>query len=290
MSLPQQQVRPMIGADRLRRPVKVLAHPGGRFPGVELPPTWFKDTVPGPTIPSALPQPGDRQGIVDGVIQMCSDLRDASAAALAAGEHPVLIGGDHSMAMGSIAASAAHHERLAVIWVDAHADFNTMESSPSGNPHGMPLAVSCGVGDPRLTGMFKRFVSPQDVVLIGARDIDPGEQALLVQYGIWCVTVEQLRELGVETLVKGIAYRFKGVPVHLSFDFDAMSSEFFSATGTPVPGGLTPDEGCALLKQLRTSPMEFVSSDWVEFDPRHETAAEAADLALRLYNSFHQGA
>lgn len=287
MSLPQQHVRPMIGADRLRRPIKVLAHPGGRYPGVELPPTWFDGVEPGPTIPSVLPQPGDHEAIVEGVVEMCSNLRDAATRALAMGEHPVLIGGDHSMAMGSIAATAAHRDRVAVIWVDAHADFNTMESSPTGNPHGMPLAVSCGVGDPRLTGMYKKFVSPQDVVLIGARDIDPGEQALLVQYGIWCVTVEQLRELGVETLVKGIAYRFRGVPVHLSFDFDAISSEYFSATGTPVPGGLTPDEGCALLKELARSPMEFVSSDWVEFDPRHETADRAAALARQLYHSFH---
>jgi arginase len=277
----------MIGADRLRRPITVNAHPGGRYPGVELPPTWFQGNVPGPTIPSKLPQPGDRQAIVDGVVEMCSNLRDRAAEALAAGEHPVLIGGDHSMAMGSIAATAAHHGRVAVIWVDAHADFNTMESSPTGNPHGMPLAVSCGIGDSRLTGMYKQFVSPQDVVLIGARDIDPDEQALLVQYGIWCVTVEQLRELGIETLVKGIAYRFRGVPVHLSFDFDAMSSEYFSATGTPVAGGLTPDEGCGLLRELARSPMEFVSSDWVEFDPRHETADEAAALARRLYQSFH---
>lgn len=287
MSLPQQHVRPMIGAERLRRPITVNTHPGGRYPGVELPPSWFDGVEPGPVIPSVLPQPGDREAIVNGVIEMCSNLRDAAARVLAAGEHPVLIGGDHSMAMGSIAATAAHRGRVAVIWVDAHADFNTMESSPTGNPHGMPLAVSCGVGDPRLTSMYKQFISPQDVVLIGARDIDPGEQALLVQYGIWCVTVKQLRELGMETLVKGIAYRFRGVPVHLSFDFDAMSSEYFSATGTPVPGGLTPDEGCALLQELARSPMEFVSSDWVEFDPRHETADQAAVLARRLYHSFH---
>jgi arginase len=278
----------MAVAERVRRPITVLAHPGGRYPGVELPPTWFDGPETGPVVPSKLPQPGDRQGIVDGVVEMCKHLRDAAAASFAAGEHPVLIGGDHSMAMGSIAATAAARDRVAVIWVDAHADFNTMESSPTGNPHGMPLAVSCGVGDPRLTGMYSSFVSPQDVVLIAARDIDPEERALLVQYGIWCVTVEQLRDLGVERLVKGIAYRFKDVPVHLSFDFDAMSSEFFSATGTPVPGGLTPEEGCELLRELRNSPMQIGSSDWVEFDPRHEQAAEAAALARRLYRSFHE--
>ncbi|MDB5097096.1 MAG: arginase [Cyanobacteria bacterium RYN_339] len=287
MSLQQQPARPSAGAERVRRPITVLAHPGGRYPGVELPPNWFQGPGEGPTIPSALPAPGDAAGILNGVIQMCTALRDRTAASLAAGEHPTLIGGDHSMAMGSIAAAAAHHGRMAVIWVDAHADFNTMESSPTGNPHGMPLAVSCGVGDPRLTAMYKSFVSPQDVVLIAARDIDPGERALLVQYGIWCVTVEQLRELGVETLVKGIVYRFRGVPVHLSFDFDAISSEYFSATGTPVPEGLMPDEACELLAALAASPLAIGSSDWVEFDPRHEQAAEAAELARRLYRSFH---
>jgi arginase len=272
---------------RVRRPITVLAHPGGRYPGVELPPTWFEGSENGVIIASELPGQDDHAEIVAAVRRMNVSIREAARAAHQAGEHPVLIGGDHSLAMGSIAAAAACHERVAVIWVDAHADFNTMDSSPTGNPHGMPLAVSCGLGDSRLTSIFERFVSPQDVILIAARDVDEAEQVLLTAHGIWVIGVPALRELGVPALIEAVSRRFAGVPIHLSFDFDALSSEFFSATGTPVAEGLTPDEAEELLRCLAKSRLDVVSSDWVEFDPRHEQAPEAALLARRLYGAFH---
>jgi arginase len=293
MSTPQEprngQVKSeKVATPRLRRSITVLAHPGGRYPGVELPPTWFDGSENGCLIASELPSNGDHAEIVAAVRSMNVAIREAARTAHAAGEHPVLIGGDHSLAMGSIAAATASHERVAVIWVDAHADFNTMDSSPTGNPHGMPLAVSCGLGDARLTSIFERFVNPQDVILIAARDIDEAEQALLTAHGIWVVGVPELRKLGLPALVDAIARRFSGLAIHLSFDFDALSSEFFSATGTPVPGGLTPEEAEELLRCLATSPLDVVSSDWVEFDPRHEQAPEAALLARRLYRAFHE--
>lgn len=278
---------PMREADRSRRPITVLAQPGGRFPGVELPPVWFQSPRSGPLIASRMPAKEDHAAVMDAVRQMCLAIREAARAAFDAGEHPVLIGGDHSMAMGTIAAAASRHERMAVIWVDAHGDFNTLETSPSGNPHGMPLAVSCGLGDSRLTSLFTHFVNPRDVVLVAARDVDPGEQELLDRHGVWCVSVEELRARGVAWLAGAIAARFQGLPVHLSFDFDALSSEYFSATGTPVAQGLAPEEAEAFLRALAAGPLEIGSSDWVEFDPRHETAKEAAQLAWRVYSAFH---
>lgn len=270
-----------------RRPIRAEAHPGGRFPGVMLPPTWFELTKGTRRLPSALPHPSDRKSVVEGVATMSLALRELALAAFEAGEHPCLVGGDHALAMGSIAAATTWHSRVAVIWVDAHADFNTPESSPSGNPHGMPLAVACGLGHPRFTQLYTHHVHPGDVCLIAARDVDEGEQELLRQQGIWQVPVAQLRELGLPGLVAQLEARFAGVPVHLSFDFDAIDAMSFPATGTPVPHGLKVEEAEAFLKALAASSLEVTSSDWVEFDPRPAEAAACAEVARRMFKAFH---
>jgi arginase len=269
------------------QPIIVTAHPGGLFPGIELAPTWFKGTQPALNIPSALPKPGDSAGINAGVRAMNLAIREAASSALALGHHPVLIGGDHSLAMGTLAASANHYGRLGVIWVDAHADFNTFKTSPTGNPHGMPLAVACGLGDSIFTGLFEHFVAPKHVVLIAARSIDEEETRLLESQGIWHISVAEFRSLGIPALIKAIHERLGDIPVHLSVDFDAISSEFFPATGTPEPEGLSPDEGAALLGALAKSPLQVVSNDWVEFDPRSVDAESCALIARRLYEAFH---
>ena len=186
---------------RARQAIVVNAHPGGRFPGVELPPTWFAPDANAMMIPSVLPKPGDLVAIYDAVHAMGADIRDAALEAYARGKHPMLIGGDHSLVLGSLAAATRAHPRVGVIWIDAHADFNVPETSPTGNPHGMPLAVSCGLGDERLLSLYDGHVAPRDDVLIGARDIDPGEAALLREQGIWHVTVEEAREkLGIRNV------------------------------------------------------------------------------------------
>lgn len=272
-----------------RRPIVVSAHPGGRYPGIELSASWFipadaETTIP---IPSALPPAHDLDAIFAGVTQMGAAIRDAALAAHLAGHHPMLIGGDHSLAMGSLAAVTTQYERVGVIWVDAHPDFNTLATSPSGNPHGMPLSAACGLGDARLTGLFTRFVDPRDVVIIAARDIDDGERALLEQAGVWLVSVAEVRAMGVPALTEAIARRLGNIPIHLSYDFDSIDESFFRATGTPVTGGLTPDEGEALVRGL-AGRLPVVSSDWVEFDPRHPDAPACAAIARRLHGAFCQ--
>ena len=276
-------------AARTRQAIVVNAHPGGRYPGVELPPTWYTGADASVSMPSVLPDPGDQPGIYQAVTQMSAGIRDAAIAAYKENKHPMLIGGDHALAMGTLAGATAVHERVGVIWVDAHADFNTPDTSPSGNPHGMPLAAACGLGDERLTALFEGFVRPSDVVLIGARDIDPGEAKLLAAHGIWHVTVAEAREMGPQALSARIAEKLAGLPVHLSFDFDALTGELFCATGTPVVDGFSADEGEALLQELAVSGLDFVSSDWVEFDPRHEQAETCAAIARRMFAAFHPG-
>lgn len=274
-------------AARERLAIVVNAHPGGRFPGVELPPDWYTFGGPQAVVPSVLPTPGDLPGVYEAVVQMGTGIREAALTAFAEGRHPMLIGGDHALIIGTMAAATRVHERVGVIWVDAHADFNVPETSPSGNPHGMPLAATCGLGDARLTALFERHVDTHDVVLIGARDIDPGEAALLAEHGIWHVTVDEAREMGFDVLAARIAERLDGCAVHLSFDFDALTGELFSATGTPVPDGFSAEDGEALLGALAGNGLDYVSSDWVEYDPRHPKAPECAALARRMFQAFH---
>lgn len=270
-----------------RRPIVVSAHPGGRYPGMELPPTWFEGVGTEATIeiPSHLPDRTDQSGIFEAVRQMGAAIRDAALAAYANQEHPMLIGGDHSLAVGTLAAATRHFGRVGVVWIDAHADFNTLETSPSGNPHGMPLSAACGLGDERLTGLFSSHVDPLDVVLVAAREIDAGERELLARHNVWVVTVAEVRQMGVPALLGAIARRLSGVPVHLSYDFDSLDASFFRATGTPSPEGLTPDEGEALVRGLALH-LPVVSSDWVEFDPRHLDAPVCARISQRLFDAF----
>jgi arginase len=274
---------------RARRAIVVNAHPGGRFPGVELPPTWYPQTADAVTVPSVLPVPGDLVAIYDAVVAMGIGVRDAALEAYALGKHPMLIGGDHSLIIGTLAAATRVHPRVGVIWVDAHADFNVPATSPTGNPHGMPLAVSCGIGDERLLSLFDGHVEPRDVVLIGARDIDPGESELLRAHGIWHITVDEARRMGPVELARRAAEHLAGCAVHLSFDFDALTGEIFSATGTPVPDGFSADEGSELLSALAANGLDYVSSDWVEFDPRHPEAPQCGAIARRMFRAFHGG-
>lgn len=270
-----------------RRPIVASAQPGGRYPGMELPPTWFDGigAEAAVNVPSSLPDKGDLPGIFEAVNTMGAAIRDAALQAFAKGEHPMLVGGDHSLAVGTLAAATRHFGRLGVIWVDAHADFNTMDTSPSGNPHGMPLSAACGLGDERLTSLFTSHVDPLDVVLIAAREIDPGERELLDRHNVWVITVAEVRQMGVPALLEAIARRLAGLPVHLSYDFDSLDEAFFRATGTPSPDGLTPDEGEALVRGL-AGTLPIVSSDWVEFDPRHGDAPTCAALSQRLHGAF----
>ena len=263
------------------------SHPGGRYPGIQLPPTWYTRTTPQTVIDCLLPDANDAAGIYEAVVAMSRQICQAAVQAFDQGYHPMLIGGDHSLILGNLAAAVARYERVGVIWIDAHADFNTPDTSPSGNPHGMPLSAACGLGDERLTTLFSHFVRPTDIVLIGARDIDPGEAELLNRHGVWHVTVDQLRRQGVPALLQAIQARLGDIPVHLSFDFDALSAECFNATGTPVADGLLPDEAQQLLEGLSQGPLNIVSSDWVEFDPRHPEAPACAEMARRMFDAFH---
>ena len=204
-------------------------------------------------------------------------------AALPEGVFPIVLGGDHSLSMGSVA-GAARGRRVGVVWVDAHADFNTPETSPSGNVHGMPLAVLSGLGHPRLTEVF-RAVDPKDVVLVGVRSLDPGEKRLLKEAGVRVYTMHEVDRLGVDRIAEEVLKHLQGLPLHVSLDADVLDPTLAPGVGTPVPGGLTYREAHLLMEILAESG-RVQSLDLVEVNPildeRNRTAEMLVGLALSL--------
>lgn len=201
---------------------------------------------------------------------------------------PIVLGGDHSVALGSIAGLATFGP-TGVLWVDAHADFNTPETSPSGNVHGMPLAALCGLGDHRLASLFgqeKPVLKPRDVVLVGVRSVDPGEREMLRKAGVTVYTMKEVDRLGIARIAEEIVTRLSHLPrVHVSLDADVLDPEEAPGVGTPVPGGLSYREA-HLFMELLADWGKVTSLDVVEVNPildrRNRTASLMVELAASL--------
>ncbi|GBC79138.1 Arginase [bacterium HR09] len=201
---------------------------------------------------------------------------------------PIVLGGDHSVALGSIAGLASFGP-TGVVWVDAHADFNTPETSPSGNVHGMPLAALCGLGDQRLAsllGQGQPVLNPQNVVLVGVRSVDPGERETLKQAGVTVYTMKEVDRLGIARIAEDIMAKLAHLPrVHVSLDADVLDPEEAPGVGTPVPGGLSYREA-HLLMELLADWGKVTSLDLVEVNPildrRNRTAQLMVELAASL--------
>ena len=171
----------------------------------------------------------------------CELLAKQVSAIAGNGVFPIILGGDHSIAIGSIAGIASHYENLGVIWYDAHADINTPETSPTGNIHGMPLAACMGFGHESLTsiGGYYQKVKPENIVMIGVRDIDPGETELIANHKIKVYSAHDVARLGAEKVIRQtveyLANKCDGI--HLSFDLDALDPQIACGVGTPATGG-----------------------------------------------------
>ena len=207
--------------------------------------------------------------------------------ALDASVFPLVLGGDHSLALGSVP-GGARGERVGVIWVDAHGDFNTPETSPSGNVHGMPLAALLGKGDPRLVGVGGPGpkVRSEDVVLVGVRSLDPGERALLRESGVRVFTMTEVDRMGIARVAEAVIAQMQGLPrVHVSFDADVLDPEIAPGVGTPVPGGLSYREAHLFMELL--SEAGFVTSlDLVEVNPILDRSNRTAEIAVELAASL----
>lgn len=211
--------------------------------------------------------------------------------ALSKGNTPVVLGGDHSVAIGSLAATAKYHKekgkKLGLIWFDAHGDFNTEETSFSGNIHGMPLALATGQGNEKLLSIFdKNFVDPSRVVLMGVRSIDPDEGKRLDECGINVITMKDIDEKGMVSCVKDalkIVSRGKD-PLHISFDVDGLDAYITPGTGTPVLGGVTLREAHLFLELVAETGL-LASMDLVEVNPLLDNKNQTAHIAKYLLES-----
>jgi arginase len=224
---------------------------------------------------------------LDPIVGVLGELAERTADALARGAFPLVLGGDHSLALGSIS-GAARGRRLGVVWIDAHADFNTAATSPSGNIHGMPLAALCGIGAPELVTLGgaqggEPKLSPQHVAIVGARSIDDEERRLLRDAGVAVYSMEAIDRLGIaEVMSRAIEVVSRGTDgIYLSFDLDALDPRLAPGVGTPIPGGLTYREAHLAVELLAETEM-LIGMDVVEVNPILDRANATAALAVEL--------
>jgi len=210
-------------------------------------------------------------------------------ATIKASRFPLVLGGDHSIAIGSIAGIAKHYENLGVIWYDAHGDLNTAETSPSGNIHGMPLAVCIGLGHPDLTNIagYCPKVKPENIIIIGARSLDDGEKKLIREKGIRVYTMHEVDRMGMtavmEETISYLSARTDGV--HLSLDLDGLDPRDAPGVGTPVIGGLSYRESHLAMEMLAEADI-ITSAEFVEVNPILDEKNKTASLAVALMGSL----
>lgn len=221
------------------------------------------------------------------VVDACIAMYQAGHQAIEAGHLPLFIGGDHSIAAGTFG-GVSHNEPAGLIWIDAHGDFNTPESSPSGNLHGMPLAALLGHGAPELVNLGRPGpkLTSADVVLIGIRSLDPQERVLLKDEQIRVYTMREIDERGLAAVAAEALERLSHLPrLHVSLDMDSLDPGEAPGVGTPVAGGLTYREA-HLLMEIIADCACVGSVDVVEINPildhRNDTARMAVELIASL--------
>jgi len=206
-----------------------------------------------------------------------------------AGRFPLVLGGDHSIAIGTLAGVAKHYQNLGVIWYDAHGDLNTADTSPSGNIHGMPLAASLGLGHKRLTDIFGYGpkIKPENIVIIGARSLDDGEKELIKKLGIKVYTMHEIDRIGMtKVMEETIAYlKDKTDGVHLSLDLDGLDPHDAPGVGTPVLGGISYRESHLAMEMLEESKL-ITSAEFVEVNPILDDKNKTASVAVALMGSL----
>ena len=242
--------------------------------------------VPIPEVVSS----GESVRHLEAVRRVCAEVAQRAAAVVADGLFPIFLGGDHSISVGTVSGvgEASAGARTGVIWLDAHADFNTPETSPSGNIHGMPLATLIGCGHPDLVeiGGPGPSVRPEDVVLIGLRSVDLEERNLLREAGAKVYTMKEIDAHGVARVVRRALKDLSHVDrVHLSFDLDALDPEVAPGVGTPVRGGLTYREAHLVMELINEAGI-VASLDVVEVNPILDVKNGTATLAVELVESL----
>jgi len=207
-------------------------------------------------------------------------------------DFPLILGGDHSIAIGTISGLAAFAQKqkktVGVLWIDAHADYNTPESSPSGNIHGMPLAVLTGLGPKPLRnigGAFRK-IDPHNVAIIGLRNVDRGERENLIRLGVKLFTMEEIDRYGVHRVMKKAIQQVASRVdyLHVSLDLDSVDPVYAPGVGTPVKGGLDYREAHLIMEMIGESK-KMTSLELVEVNPILDTRNQSAEFAVELVQS-----
>ena len=207
---------------------------------------------------------------------------------LKAGRIPIVMGGDHSIGAGSVAAVSKHYEKegkIGVIWIDAHGDWNSEKTTITGNMHGMPFSAVCGWGPDEMVDFGQKpcYVSPAHAVQVGGRDFDRKEAERMKQAGVNVYPIYDIDKRGMrDVMEQAIADAGNGtVGIHLSFDVDAITPEYAPGTGTPVDNGITAREALLAVKLLAKSG-KLLSMDIVEVNPILDQRNKTAELATEL--------
>lgn len=223
------------------------------------------------------------------ILKVCTQLQQKIIHQLEQGWMPIALGGDHSLAIGSVS-GAAHiyhkrQEQIGIIWVDAHTDMNTPQTSPSGNIHGMPLSTLMGHGHPLLLALnsTSQSINPKKAVIIGARDVDITEIPLVKELGVRVITMSEVDRRGVSSCIEEAIeiVNDNTAGVWLSFDLDGVDPRYAPGVGTPVQGGLSLRES-HLLCEMIASSSNIIGMDMVELNPTLDMANQTGRLAMGL--------
>jgi arginase len=240
----------------------------------------------------ASPEGHPRAKYLPQIAATCQRLAVSVEETLAGGGMPLVLGGDHSVAVGTVSGVSHFYKQreqsVGLIWLDAHADMNTPESSPSGNIHGMPLACIVGRGPEELTGLFgyQPKIAPRNVVIVGLREVDTPEKPNVRAYGVHAFTMREIDEHGMKTVMnQAIQLACNGTAgFHLSLDMDFVDPKDAPGVGTPVRGGVTYREAHLAMEMICDS-RRMLSMEVVEVNPVIDEVNRTADLAVELVMS-----
>lgn len=224
------------------------------------------------------------------IITVSENLSKAVSETVKNGNFPLTLGGDHSIAVGSISGISQYYNNLGVIWYDAHGDLNVPEESPSGNVHGMPLRILAGDGPDELVHLngFTPKVKPENIVLIGMRDLDKGEREYIKDQNIKTFTMADIDRFGIQEVIERVLEYLKSRNIdglHFSLDVDALDPSETPGTGTRVLGGLSYRESHFALELLSESKL-VTSMDLVEVNPLIDHLNSTAEQAVALLGTF----
>jgi arginase len=221
----------------------------------------------------------------DEIVRAAEELATVVADIVRSGATPVVLGGDHSIGMGTLAGLARAGHRVGVIWIDAHGDINTPDTTPSGNVHGMPFAVALGIAEDPFPDTLRGTTDGTNSVLLAVRDIDPGEKDNIRRAGVTAITMADIDRVGMaRAMENAIAVASKGDGIHLSLDMDAIDPDEAPGVGTPVRGGLTYREAQLAMEMLAATG-KLRSIEVCEVNPILDRENRTATLAVELIAS-----